>query len=80
QSAEPQAQLLSPPLRSQPQTLSALRPSAGEHHQAQARLQGCRRVIEKNRFGHWAQLKAAFNASDKVAIGSSLTLGETSSA
>ncbi len=29
-------------------------------------LQGWRRVIEKNRFANWAELKAAFNAVDKV--------------
>ncbi|MBM3336689.1 MAG: type II toxin-antitoxin system HigB family toxin [Betaproteobacteria bacterium] len=45
---------------------SALRAFAVEHPQAEARLQGWRRVIEKNRFANWAELKAAFNAVDKV--------------
>lgn len=44
----------------------ALRAFAAEHPQAQAPLQGWRRVIEKNRFANWAELKAAFNAVDKV--------------
>lgn len=29
-------------------------------------LQGWRRVIEKNRFGNWAELRMAFSAIDKV--------------
>ncbi|MDD5176464.1 MAG: type II toxin-antitoxin system HigB family toxin [Sterolibacterium sp.] len=29
-------------------------------------MQGWRRVIEKNRFGAWAELKRAFNTIDKV--------------
>jgi mRNA interferase HigB len=29
-------------------------------------LQGWRRVIEKNSFANWAELKATFNAVDKV--------------
>ena len=45
---------------------SALRAFAAEHPQAEAPLQGWRRVIEKNRFANWAELKAAFNAVDKV--------------
>ncbi|MBH1977951.1 MAG: type II toxin-antitoxin system HigB family toxin [Comamonadaceae bacterium] len=45
---------------------SALRAFAADHPQAQEPLQGWRRVIEKNRFAHWAELKAAFNAVDKV--------------
>jgi mRNA interferase HigB len=45
---------------------SALRAFATDHPQAQAPLQGWRRVIEKNRFANWAELKAAFNAVDKV--------------
>jgi len=45
---------------------SALRAFAAEHPQAEAPLQGWRRVIEKNRFANWADLKAAFNAVDKV--------------
>lgn len=45
---------------------SALRAFAALHPQADEPLQGWRRVIEKNRFGHWAELKAAFNAIDKV--------------
>ena len=45
---------------------SALRLFATENPQADAALQGWRRVIEKNRFGNWAELKAAFNTVDKV--------------
>lgn len=45
---------------------SALRAFAAEHRQAEAPLQGWRRVIEKNRFANWAELKAAFHAVDKV--------------
>ena len=45
---------------------SALRAFAITHPQADAALQGWRRVIERNRFAHWAELKAAFNAIDKV--------------
>ena len=45
---------------------SALRVFARLHPQADEPLQGWRRVIEKNRFGHWAELKATFNAVDKV--------------
>lgn len=45
---------------------SALRAFAGQHSQADDALHGWRRVIEKNRFGNWAELKAAFNTVDKV--------------
>ena len=45
---------------------SALRAFVAVHPQADEPLQGWRRVIEKNRVGHWAELKAAFNAVDKV--------------
>ena len=45
---------------------SALRAFIAKHPQAEAPLQCWRRVIEKNRFAHWAELKAAFNAVDKV--------------
>jgi mRNA interferase HigB len=44
----------------------ALRAFAANHPQAEAPLQGWRRVIEKNSFANWAELKAAFNAVDKV--------------
>lgn len=44
----------------------ALRAFAALYPQADEPLQGWRRVIEKNRFVHWAELKAAFNAIDKV--------------
>lgn len=45
---------------------SALRAFAARHPQADDALHGWRRVIEKNRFGNWAELKAAFNTVDKV--------------
>lgn len=45
---------------------SALRAFAITHPQAEEPLQGWRRVIEKNRFNNWAELKAAFNTVDKV--------------
>ena len=45
---------------------SALRAFAADHPLAEALLQGWRRVIEKNSFANWAELKAAFNAVDKV--------------
>ena len=55
---------------------SALRAFAVEHPQADELLQGWRRVIEKNRFGNWAELplkgyrsatiKLAFRSIDKV--------------
>ncbi|MFO7579232.1 MULTISPECIES: type II toxin-antitoxin system HigB family toxin [Nitrosomonas] len=45
---------------------SALRDFATSHPQAEVPLQGWRRVIEKNRFANWAELKAVFNTVDKV--------------
>jgi mRNA interferase HigB len=45
---------------------SALRAFAALYPQADEPLRGWRRVIEKNRFDHWAELKTAFNAIDKV--------------
>ena len=45
---------------------SALRIFATRHPQADAPLQGWRRVMEQNRFGNWAELKAAFNTIDKI--------------
>lgn len=45
---------------------SALRAFAADHAHAEPSLQGWRRVIEKNRFANWAELKAAFNTVDKV--------------
>ena len=45
---------------------SALRAFAALHPQADEPLQSWRRVIEKNRFDHWAELKTAFNAIDRV--------------
>ncbi|MBI4740424.1 MAG: type II toxin-antitoxin system HigB family toxin [Betaproteobacteria bacterium] len=45
---------------------SALRAFAVLHPQADEPLQGWRRVIEKNRFCNWAEMKAAFNMIDKV--------------
>ena len=45
---------------------SALRAFAELHPRADGPLQGWRRVIEKNRFASWAELKAAFNTVDKV--------------
>ena len=45
---------------------SALRAFAADHPPAEAPLQGWRRVIEKNRFSNWAELKAAFNSVDRV--------------
>jgi mRNA interferase HigB len=44
----------------------ALRIFIEEHPQAAQPLLGWRRVIEKNRFTNWAELKAAFNTVDKV--------------
>ncbi len=44
----------------------ALREFAAAHPRADVPLQGWRRVIEKNTFAHWAELKAAFNAVDEV--------------
>ncbi len=43
----------------------ALRIFAAAHPQAEAVLQGWRRVMEKNRFTNWAA-KSAFNTVDKV--------------
>ena len=45
---------------------SAPQAFAADHPLAEAPLQGWRRVIEKNSFANWAELKAAFNAVDKV--------------
>ena len=45
---------------------SALRAFGALHPRADEPLQGWRRVIEKNRFARWAELKAAFNTVDKV--------------
>jgi mRNA interferase HigB len=45
---------------------SALRVFAAEHPQADAPLKGWRRVIEKNRFPNWSELKASFNTVDRV--------------
>ncbi|HAS50270.1 MAG TPA: type II toxin-antitoxin system HigB family toxin [Gammaproteobacteria bacterium] len=45
---------------------SALRAFATLHPQAEESLQGWRRIIEKNRFAHWAELKATFNTVDRV--------------
>ena len=45
---------------------SALRRFAAKHRQADEPLQGWRRVIEKNQFDNWAELKTVFNAVDKV--------------
>jgi mRNA interferase HigB len=45
---------------------SALRAFVELNPQADELLRGWRRVIEKNRFVHWAELKTAFNAIDKV--------------
>lgn len=45
---------------------SALRAFTLKHPQADAPLRGWRRVIEKNRFENWSELKAAFNSVDRV--------------
>jgi mRNA interferase HigB len=45
---------------------SALRAFAAEHPQADAPLKGWRRVIEKNRFANWSELKALFSSVDRV--------------
>jgi mRNA interferase HigB len=45
---------------------SALRSFAAMNPRAEGPLRGWRRVIEKNRFDNWAQLKAAFNTVDEV--------------
>jgi len=44
----------------------ALREFADIHPQALPPLQGWRKVIEANRFDHWAALKKVFNAADKI--------------
>ena len=44
----------------------ALRLFAVENPKADAPLQGWRRVIEKNRFDNWAELKLVFRSIDKV--------------
>ena len=45
---------------------SALRVFAKSYPQAESPLQGWRRVIERNSFYSWAEVKCAFNAVDKV--------------
>lgn len=45
---------------------SAPRAFAVAHPHAEEPLQGWRRVIEKNRFSNWAELKSTFNAVDKA--------------
>ena len=45
---------------------SALWAFVAEHPQADAPLKGWRRVIEKNRFPNWSELKASFNTVDRV--------------
>jgi mRNA interferase HigB len=45
---------------------SALRIFATEHPLADAPLKGWRRVIEKNRFTNWSEIKASFNSVDRV--------------
>ncbi|NBT55149.1 MAG: type II toxin-antitoxin system HigB family toxin [Betaproteobacteria bacterium] len=45
---------------------SALRAFAAEHPQAEAPLKGWRRVVEKNRYANWSDLKASFNSVDRV--------------
>lgn len=45
---------------------SRLRAFAAIHPQAGAPLQGWRRVVEKGKFGNFAELKQAFHAVDKV--------------
>ena len=45
---------------------SALRAFAAEYPQADAPLKGWRRVVEKNRFANWSELKASFNSVDRV--------------
>ncbi|MDI6746209.1 MAG: type II toxin-antitoxin system HigB family toxin [Rhodocyclaceae bacterium] len=44
----------------------ALRAFASKHPLAHEPLQGWRRVMEKNGFGNWAELKRTFNAVGKV--------------
>jgi mRNA interferase HigB len=45
---------------------SALRAFSVVHPQADAPQKGWRRVIEKNRFANWSDLKALFNSVDRV--------------
>ena len=45
---------------------SALRAFAKLHPRAGESLQGWRRVIERNRFSNWAELKTSFHTVDKV--------------
>ena len=45
---------------------SALGAFAAEHPQADAPLKGWRRVVEKNRYENWSDLKASFNSVDRV--------------
>jgi mRNA interferase HigB len=45
---------------------SALRAFAAEHPQADAPLKGWRRLIEKNRFANWSELKVSFNSVGRV--------------
>lgn len=47
---------------------SALRAFAVLHPQANEPLQGWRRVIEKNRFGNWAEMKAAFDKVGELTV------------
>lgn len=44
----------------------ALREFVVDHPQAESALQGWKRVIEKNQFTNWAELKASFPSVDKV--------------
>lgn len=46
--------------------IRALRIFAADHPHAEIPLQGWRRVIEKNSFSNWAELKTTFNSMDKV--------------
>lgn len=45
---------------------SALRNFAANDPRAETPLQSWRRVIEKNRYANWAELKAVFNSVDRV--------------
>jgi mRNA interferase HigB len=45
---------------------SALRAFSVLHPQADDPLKGWRRVIEKNRFANWSELKALFRSVDRV--------------
>ena len=44
----------------------ALREFSALHPQADSALQGWRRVIVKNRFANWSELRRVFNSVDKV--------------